>query len=282
MPMVDYSQAPVEISGVGVGYRTKANPNIVIAKDGSWSTDLSKRAMTPEERLMQQKMQAGELEIKAKQAALDAGVIDKPKAPVGYRYNQDELEPIPGGPADFKRQMQDQQKSMAAEQATITSQQVIDQAAALLNHPGRKSATGATYMLGAIPGTDAKGFASQLETFKAQTFIPMVSALKGMGALSDAEGKKLAASVGALDPSMPEDEFESSLAGVMNTLIKKGVASGLNVSNPLGGETTTPQQPSSNAMNNMPPANSAMGRVVRDTSTGIRYKSDGSRWVRVE
>lgn len=156
------------------------------------------------------------------------------KAPSAYRYTQSgDLEPIPGGPADFKAQMAAQQKSAATEQAAITSQQVLDQTEKLLNHPGRKSGTGASSWMSSIPGTDAKGFAAQLETFKAQTFIPMVSALKGMGALSDAEGKKLSASVGALDQQMPEDEFESSLKDVMKTLYAKARASGLNVSSSL-------------------------------------------------
>lgn len=166
------------------------------------------------------------------------GSVHGEKAPSGFRFTQSgELEPIPGGPADYKRQMLDQQKMQATEQASLTSQQVLDQAATLLSHPGRKAATGATYLLGSVPGTQAKGFASQLETFKAQTFIPMVTALKGMGALSDAEGKKLSASVGALDPSMPEDEFEKSLRSVLDTLYKKGRAAGLNVVNPM--ETTS-------------------------------------------
>ncbi|MGS0735577.1 hypothetical protein ACVBEG_03225 [Pseudomonas sp. GG8] len=38
------------------------------------------------------------------------------------------------------------------------------------------------------PGTDAADFEAKLDTLKAQTFIPQVAALKGMGALSDAEG----------------------------------------------------------------------------------------------
>jgi len=44
------------------------------------------------------------------------------------------------------------------------------------------------------------------------------------------------------------------------------------------------QSAQSNApeMPQMPNPQSATGRTVRDTSTGIRYKSDGSRWVRVE
>ena len=96
-------------------------------------------------------------------------------------------------------------------------------------HPGRKAGTGTSSFLGNVPGTDARGFQAQLETFKAQTFIPMVSALKGMGALSDAEGKKLAAAVGALDPSMKEAEFERELKRVAKFLYDKARAAGLNV-----------------------------------------------------
>lgn len=134
----------------------------------------------------------------------------------------------------------DQQK----EQATLTAQQAINQANIVLQHPGRKLGTGVTSIIGAIPGTEAKGFQAQLETFKAQTFIPMVSALKGMGALSDAEGKKLSASVGALDPSMPSAEFEKSLKDTMDYLYKKAKISGLNVTNPMEQQAQTTSLPS--------------------------------------
>ena len=42
----------------------------------------------------------------------------------------------------------------------------------------------------------------------------MVAQLKGMGALSDAEGKKLTAAVGALDPKMGEVAFRESIARI--------------------------------------------------------------------
>ena len=64
----------------------------------------------------------------------------------------------------------------------------------------------------------------------------MVSALKGMGALSDAEGKKLSSAVGALDPSMPEAEFERELKRVAKTLHQKARAAGLNVVMPEFGD----------------------------------------------
>jgi hypothetical protein len=135
-------------------------------------------------------------------------------------------------PYTAKQEAADAIKAQQSEQSRISAQQVLDQADALFKHPGRESGTGASSFMSNIPGTDAKGFKANLDTFKAQTFIPMVSALKGMGALSDAEGKKLSESVGALDPSMPEKEFQNSLKQVTKTLYQKAKASGLNVSLP--------------------------------------------------
>ena len=117
-------------------------------------------------------------------------------------------------------------------QKSISTQEVLNGAVDLFNHPGRKAATGASSVLGMIPGTEAKGFAAKLETFNAQTFLPMVSALKGMGALSDAEGKKLSAAVGALDRGMPEEEFANSLKAITQYLYKKGKAAGLDLTEP--------------------------------------------------
>ena len=123
-------------------------------------------------------------------------------------------------------------KAQDQEQKSISTQEVLNGAVDLYNHPGRKAATGASSILGMVPGTAAKGFTAKLDTFKAQTFLPMVSALKGMGALSDAEGKKLSDAVGALDRGMPEEEFANSLKGITQYLYKKGKSSGLNLTQP--------------------------------------------------
>jgi len=132
----------------------------------------------------------------------------------------------------IKQEQADAAKEQQKTQASLSSQQVLDQAAILAAHPGRESATGASSFMSKIPGTKARDFQANLDTFKAQTFVPMVSALKGMGALSDAEGKKISESVGALDPSMSEGEFNDSLQRVTKYLYDKAKASGLNVSLP--------------------------------------------------
>lgn len=123
-------------------------------------------------------------------------------------------------------------KAQDQEQKSISTQEVLNGAVDLYNHPGRKAATGASSILGMVPGTAAKGFTAKLNTFKAQTFLPMVSALKGMGALSDAEGNKLTDAVGALDRSMQEEEFANSLKGITQYLYKKGKSAGLNLTEP--------------------------------------------------
>jgi hypothetical protein len=94
----------------------------------------------------------------------------------------------------------------------------------LAEHPGLSAAVGqknplkGSFGFYTIPGTEAANFKSELEAFRSQTFLPMVQSLRGMGALSDAEGKKLTAAVGALDENMSEDAFKASAGRIRSEL----------------------------------------------------------------
>lgn len=90
----------------------------------------------------------------------------------------------------------------------------------LINHPGRVAATGGSAALPTRPGSPAAGFEAQLETFQSQAFLSEVAKMRGMGALSENEGKKLAAAVGALRLDMPEDEFLRELNRIKSILEK--------------------------------------------------------------
>jgi hypothetical protein len=68
---------------------------------------------------------------------------------------------------------------------------------------------------GSLPGSPAADFSARLATVKAKIFLPAVQALRGMGALSNAEGAKLEAAAGALDPNMSEEEFKASVEQMM-------------------------------------------------------------------
>lgn len=81
-------------------------------------------------------------------------------------------------------------------------------------HSGLSRSVGVTGAFPTMPGSDSANFQAELNTFQSQAFLPMVAQLKGMGALSDAEGKKLTAAVGALDPKMGEQAFRDSVARI--------------------------------------------------------------------
>lgn len=102
-------------------------------------------------------------------------------------------------------------KQQTAQQTYETFNTALDTIKELKDAPGLKNAVGLSSMIYTRPGSDAANFEAKLDTFKAQTFLPMVQSMKGMGALSDAEGKKLTDAVGALDPKMSEKEFTKSL-----------------------------------------------------------------------
>lgn len=95
----------------------------------------------------------------------------------------------------------------------------------LKEHPGLGEAVGVGWEKTAIPfvgpvipGTDRANFVAELEAFKSQVFLPMVQNLRGMGALSDAEGKKLTAAVGALETNMDEKAFLASIENIKKDL----------------------------------------------------------------
>lgn len=129
---------------------------------------------------------------------------------------------------DKKKHLDTKGTANKSNQSAIDSiDTAIESLNTIIGHKGREAATGVLSVVPSFPGGDAAGFDARLETFKAQTFVPMVAQLKGMGALSDAEGKKLTAAVGALDPKMSDEEFLSSAKDILGELeLKKRRAMG--------------------------------------------------------
>ena len=103
----------------------------------------------------------------------------------------------------------------------------------LLKHPGREWATGATFLSSYIPGTDAKDFASLVDTLKANAFLESIKSMKGFGALSDKEGAKLELAISNLDLSQSEESFIKSLNTMKETFKKIKANSGKEDSKPV-------------------------------------------------
>jgi hypothetical protein len=72
-----------------------------------------------------------------------------------------------------------------------------------------------------IPGTDAKDFRAKVDTLKSQQFLNQAKDLKGMGALSDAEGARIERAVASLDTDQSPQAFSNAL-GIIETTLARG------------------------------------------------------------
>ncbi|WP_112933926.1 phage DNA ejection protein [Escherichia coli] len=142
---------------------------------------------------------------------------------IARESNQLKLEELKQKQADV-RQKADivrADRQAAAQGAVDTFSTALDSLNEIEQSPGLSKAVGIRSAFPTVPGSDAANFEARLDTFKAQTFLPMVQSLKGMGALSDAEGKKLSDAVGALSPKMSEKAFRDSIGKIRNQLESK-------------------------------------------------------------
>lgn len=153
-------------------------------------------------------------------AELQDKVLDRQ---IARETNQIKLDELKQRQADVrqKAEVAKADRQAAAQGAVDTFSTALDSLGEIEKSPGLSKAVGVRSAFPTVPGSDAANFEARLDTFKAQTFLPMVASLKGMGALSDAEGKKLSDAVGALSPKMSEDAFRSSIGKIRTQLESK-------------------------------------------------------------
>lgn len=106
--------------------------------------------------------------------------------------------------------------------AADSAQSSIDTTRATINnvltHPGFNKAVGIKSSFPTIPGSDAADFEAVLETLKSQQFLSGVQNLKGMGALSDAEGAKINNSISNLTLKQSPESLRKNLGIALETL----------------------------------------------------------------
>lgn len=142
---------------------------------------------------------------------------------IARESNQLKLEELKQKQADVRQKadIARADRQAAAQGAVDTFSTALDSLNEIEQSPGLSKAVGIRSAFLTVPGSDAANFEARLDTFKAQTFLPMVQSMKGMGALSDAEGKKLSDAVGALSPKMSEKAFRDSIGKIRNQLESK-------------------------------------------------------------
>ncbi|EBH5151691.1 phage DNA ejection protein [Salmonella enterica] len=161
-----------------------------------------------------------ELSREIQRAELQDKVLDRQ---IARETNQIKLDELKQKQADVrqKAEIARADRQAAAQGAVDTFSTALDSLNEIEQSPGLSKAVGIRSAFPTVPGSDAANFEARLDTFKAQTFLPMVQSLKGLGALSDAEGKKLSDAVGALSPKMSEKAFRDSIGKIRNQLESK-------------------------------------------------------------
>ncbi len=107
---------------------------------------------------------------------------------------------------------QTKKERVAEAQTAITSfDNTLDTINSILDHPGLETATGMSSFLASIPGTDARDVSALVIKLESQAFLAEISKMKGMGALSEAEGKKISSAIANLDMGQSTKAFKNNL-----------------------------------------------------------------------
>jgi hypothetical protein len=141
-------------------------------------------------------------------------------------------------------------------------QSTLDTIERVRNHPGLESATGVFSFAPTFPGSDAANFEAQIETLQSQQFLSAVSQMKGMGALSENEGKKLASSIGALNLNMSDEAMKAELDRIFEVTTK--------ARNKMAGKIPKPEAEQA--------AQVAEGQTATNPQTGQTLVFRGGQW----
>lgn len=90
------------------------------------------------------------------------------------------------------------------------AQFVKDKVKAILDHPGREIATGASSLIPTIPGTKQADFVSRFDQLSGDAFLQAFAALKGGGAISEIEGEKAQKAINRMSRTTTKEEFDAA------------------------------------------------------------------------
>lgn len=159
--------------------------------------------------------------------------LDRALARETNQLNRDKLQQQ----LDASRAASDQAKrdvQFEADNAVGSVDESIGTIDRLLEGEGLESAAGIGSLFFTTPGSKAANFEAVLETLQSQAFLTQVEKMKGLGALSENEGKKLGAAIGSLSLSMSDEALRSELTRIRGTLnnAKDKISTKFNVQTP--------------------------------------------------
>lgn len=229
-PSLDYA-SPIEIGGFGKGYRIKGDSSRAVLADGrivrmgaDTGADQKRMAAELQTQMNRQKLAEGDIDQRIKLAQLgEMQTGKKATVPSGYRMTATgDLEPIPGGPADFKREgaFNADVASMSSTESALN--RLAEEANALKAAPGLGGITGIRGAFPDIPGTDAANARAKLDTLKSQVAFGTLQAMRdasktggALGAVSEKELKLLESNLAAISTAQSKEEFEKALSQIV-------------------------------------------------------------------
>lgn len=209
--------------------QTSENNNVRTTQASMYSTDVNADTADKNRQQNQQQFEAN-FEYKAQQDEIKNGEakIQEFGGKSWVVYKNGEYKPaigtdgkqIAGGKAETKIQaMERQEKVINLADAARSASEATGLAAKLANDlDGLNKAAGGFGIWAKIPASDAKRFANDLETLKSNVFLSQVELMKGMGALTDAEGERLEKAIASLDLSLDPPDLQKNLTYIAQTL----------------------------------------------------------------
>lgn len=166
------------------------------------------------------------------------------------------------------------EKALGYEDAAKSAAGASTLAAKLANDlKGLNSTAGGFGILAKVPGSSQKTFASQIETLQSQVFLNQIAKMRGLGALTDAEGQRLATSISNLDINLDPITLQSNLSEISKVMsgaaVKASKLAKLHV-NPNGvqqnpsQQNASPTQSMTTSMTEVRQAAQQMGLSVQD------------------
>lgn len=122
--------------------------------------------------------------------------------------------------AQLKRDELTKTKDQGSQSTLATLDTALDTVARLQTHPGLAGNLGKTGVIPNVPGSEAADASALIEQLQSQTFLSSVKAMVGLGALSDAEGKKIADAAASLNTKQSEAQFRRQLGSIKDIFTK--------------------------------------------------------------
>ena len=181
------------------------------------------------------------------------------KPPIGYAWGptgedgNPTLVAVKGGPADLKIAGALNADTQALTGSMSSFDRLASQANEVLNHPGLAGITGLRGAIPNIPGTEAADAQAKLATLKSQVGFGVLQDMRNnsktggaLGAVSDAEGKRLEANRAALEKAQSLPQFKSELDKIIkySEAAKGRLRDAYNLKHGPGSVNPAPEKPS--------------------------------------